>query len=552
MQRDPQLFCARRMVHMLLLCAVGTFSSVFMLAQSRYPMRFLDDVGNLGNPYSRDKRSSADLAGLARVTRQDDILLFEGRDLAGKPWRLFTSGDGGVGWTEVWTADFDHNGRSDLLIGSHFPGNGRCVDGGDVLILLFEADGRPVPWMSSTMVPEGNKFPVRPAIVLDANGDGRAEIVTTSCEYADGQQRFGEDRRITGVYEARDARWVPLSGYALEPYRSAAVASHRLTSPGFVKWQPTKASDWSDQMSGIDAPATVKLNRILTGEVGCGGIRLTVGNGADDPCDVLRDDRAVYSDGGTRRGWPPAIIDGADGRDIYVVHIGDALRRIMRGDYSLRLLGGSAEPAWIWADARQSTIPSVLASELLTAQVTTRRLSVLEAGGEPASPFDLFVNSGSGCFAISLATNGGPVARHYSACSQLASLRRTGVSGPLRMKESMAWEIIARDRRLRTFRSDDGGLLAEYTFTPPDRGAELVNAVEFGQGFLVQWRVPSGAFVTLHDQQGRPLTDLMSTGTIQGDLLISSNSDGITFMTWKNYRPFELTECRMAVSWTRR
>lgn len=92
-------------------------------------MRFLDEVGNLGNPYN-DKRTFAELAGLDRVSPQGDILLFEGRDLAGKPWRLFMSGAGGVGRTEVWTADFDRNGRTDLLIGSHFPGNGRCVDGG--------------------------------------------------------------------------------------------------------------------------------------------------------------------------------------------------------------------------------------------------------------------------------------------------------------------------------------------------------------------------------------------------------------------------------------
>jgi hypothetical protein len=120
------------------------------------------------------------------------------------------------------------------------------------------------------------------------------------------------------------------------------------------------------------------------------------------------------------------------------------------------------------------------------------------------------------------------------------------------MKESMAWETIARDRRLRTFRSHDGSPLAEYTFTPPDERAELINAVEFGPGFLVQWRDRSGAFVSLHDQQGRPLTDRMTAGAIQGDLFTSSNSDGVTFIAWKNDRPFEVTECRMAVSWRRR
>src|SRR5712691_4242755 len=63
----------------------------------------LDEIGNLGNPYSNDKRKSADLHGFARVTLDRGELRFEGRDHTGKAWRLWMSSVGGVGWTEVWT-----------------------------------------------------------------------------------------------------------------------------------------------------------------------------------------------------------------------------------------------------------------------------------------------------------------------------------------------------------------------------------------------------------------------------------------------------------------
>ena len=118
-------------------------SCVVVCAQARFPMKYLDDVGGVGSDF--DRRKSADL-GLASVFSEEGVLRFEGRDRNGSPWHGWVPQTGGIGWTEVWTADFDHNGQPDLLIASHFPSNGRCVGRADLLFLLFDQAGRPSPW----------------------------------------------------------------------------------------------------------------------------------------------------------------------------------------------------------------------------------------------------------------------------------------------------------------------------------------------------------------------------------------------------------------------
>lgn len=316
-----------------------------------------------------------------------------------------------------------------------------------------------------------------------------------------------------------------------------------------------KPGGWPDQMSGMDAAANLTLDRMLTGEAGCGGIRLTAENGivrkpAKDPCVERSEERAVYSDGRTRRGWPPAVIDGPEGRDIYVAKTGDALRRILRGNYPLRLLGGGTSPAWIWADARPSTGAGTLGAEVHATSVTVRPLQVVEVADSTGGPFDVLVSRGAGCYAIRPEKDAASVACHHRRCTPVERLRRAGVSGPLVVKESMAWEVGVQRNLVRTFRSDDGGALGEYRLTAPQPQAELVHAVEFGQGLLVQWRVASGMALTLHDAACRPLTGLMAAG-VRGELLAASPSDGMTFVEWKDGRPIAVTRCAMSVSWKR-
>ena len=161
-------------------------------------MRHLDEVGHLGGP---GQRTTANL-GIAKVfVETGGDLRFEGNDAAGKLWRVWIPGAGGLGGTDVWTADFDRNGRPDLVIATYFPGNGRCIDAVTIYTLLFDDLGRPVPWIANSNSFAG--FGQSPVMLLDANRNGRAEIATVSCEYSDSVARFGEDRQISGIMKPK-------------------------------------------------------------------------------------------------------------------------------------------------------------------------------------------------------------------------------------------------------------------------------------------------------------------------------------------------------------
>jgi hypothetical protein len=330
-------------------------SSVVLDAQARFPMKFLDEVGHLGSDF--DKRKSVEIR-TATVFPEEGVLRFEGRDRNGSPWHAWVPQTGGIGWTEVWTADFDRNGQPDLLIASHFPGNGRCESPADLFFLLFDQFGRPVPWHVSTEIPNGTKFPYLPAILLDANRDGRAEIVSTVCEYGDQTQGHLTDWSITGVYEARDTRWVPLRTANVAAYIQAAT-----TSNGVNKWLPVKPGEWLDSLRAIDAASGTKLTRLIPEEERCRHvINIPIVDGrvvqpVDDPCDEQRYQHASYSDGLTRRGWPWVVIDGPHGREIFIANNEDALRRVIEKGYRVKLLGDDAEPSWLWAEEAQAVIP---------------------------------------------------------------------------------------------------------------------------------------------------------------------------------------------------
>ena len=330
-------------------------SWIIVHAQARFPMKYLDDVGlvGLGLPYSRN---AVDL-GLATVVSKHDALLFEGHDRKGEPWRAWVPQTSGVGWTEVWTADFDHNGQSDLLIAVHPGINGRCTGHADLLFLMFDSSGRPTPWHVSTEIPNGTKFPYLPVIVLDVNRDGRAEIVSTACEYGDQSQGHWTDWSITGVYEARDGRWIPLRPNNADPYRRAASKAN-----GVKEWLPIKPNERLDELTGFNSPSNMKLERLIPPEEACRNVHIPIAivDGVaviDHSCDELRQEHALYSDGRTRRGWPWVVIDGPHGRDIFVANNEAALRRVIEKGYRVKLLGDDAEPSWLWAEEAQTVVP---------------------------------------------------------------------------------------------------------------------------------------------------------------------------------------------------
>jgi len=60
-------------------------SCALVRAQARFPMKYLDDAGQLGF----DHRASVDLGLATVVSENGDVLRFWGRDHKGDPWRVW-------------------------------------------------------------------------------------------------------------------------------------------------------------------------------------------------------------------------------------------------------------------------------------------------------------------------------------------------------------------------------------------------------------------------------------------------------------------------------
>jgi hypothetical protein len=488
-------------------------------------MKYLGEVGHLGG---LDPRTSANL-GFARVFPEPDgDLRFEGRDAEGKLWHVWLPAAAGVGGTDVWTADFDHNGRQDLLISAMFPKNGRCTDGTIIYILMFDQMGRPVPWMMPSHTFDG--YGHRPLGVVGRNGSGRAQVVAVNCEYSD-QLATGvmEDRRISGIYEARDARWYPIRNNSDRSYMPA-VNPHPRQSSRYARWLPIDAAKWSDFLAGYDDRPVTQLRSMITGAVGCGGIRLPIVDGrvvssADDPCDSLKYDRVVFSDGEPRQGWPSVVIDSSDGRDVFLSGSAAPLMRLLKMGYRFRALGDNPRlPSLLWTDSRAGTEPAQLSSRLRTWEQKRIPLVVQEnlPGARPGTQ-DIIVNVEQRCFALRSAAGNAVRAAELRGCP--ASQR----------------------------------LIAESLEPPAGTAGSVVRAAGFDEwwqppglqiGQLAEWRSATRRWLVLHSADGKPLTGEMAL-PVDLYLVDSVRFEGVSFLRWENNRPTELVVDLAAVEWSR-
>lgn len=327
---------------------VGWFCTFAVGLHAAPGLRYLGEVGHLWPPFSS---SSSVTFGRIQVTGETDgTLRLAGRDDDQRPWTATVPVGSGVGFTDAWQSDFDRNGRQDLLIAAYFPQNGRCVDQITLSFLLFNDHGRPVPWVIQTRMPVGKREPAIPALFADLEHDGRMRLVVTDCSYSS-PPRFGEDRSITGIYLAENATWNLVRPANIADYLALVRRSFRF-QPNHDELLSTDPFNWCDRGNTMDphSPQAVKVKAVLPASPDCRGVRLTVVNGrvqrpANDPCDVVGEDRIELSNGAVCFGWPIIVLDGPGGREIVADPKGlrAALERVVNEQFTV-VLGGETDP----------------------------------------------------------------------------------------------------------------------------------------------------------------------------------------------------------------
>jgi hypothetical protein len=126
-------------------------------------------------------------------------LQVHGEDNAGKVWSYVSSA--WTGFASVWTADLDKNGKEDLII---LMRSGNCPPEptSQLLVLMFEKNGRPVPWVVDGYF-EIDARGIKDFV--DLENDGHCQLI---------RQSFDRGYWMTSFYEAHQSRWQRLSTIA--------------------------------------------------------------------------------------------------------------------------------------------------------------------------------------------------------------------------------------------------------------------------------------------------------------------------------------------------
>lgn len=140
-------------------------------------------------------------AAAPRNTEEEDeperSLIFSGRDLEGKEWRVKT--ERAVYYEAAYEGDLDRNGVRDVVLSIGTGGNGLAPPT-QLIFLTFDRRGRPALF-EATGYFEAQAHGIFD--VADIDGDGRAELLFMS--YDDGYW-------ITNLYRVRESRWSRVEG----------------------------------------------------------------------------------------------------------------------------------------------------------------------------------------------------------------------------------------------------------------------------------------------------------------------------------------------------
>jgi hypothetical protein len=140
-------------------------------------------------------------AGAAAGAEAEDLLdrnlVFSGRDLEGREWRV----ESGVViyYEAVYEGDLDRNGQRDLVLCAGTGGNGLAPPT-HLIFLTFDRRGRPTLFQ---VVGHFEALPDGIFDVADIDGDGRAELLNMG---------INGGYWITNLYRVRESRWSRVKG----------------------------------------------------------------------------------------------------------------------------------------------------------------------------------------------------------------------------------------------------------------------------------------------------------------------------------------------------
>lgn len=181
---------------------------------------------------------------MVRMTTEAKLHI-TGTDRNSRAWSVIANCH--EGYASVWTTDLDKNGQNDLIFLASTGANG-CGPTTHLTVVMFDADGRPVPWQCYGYF-EVDKRGLKD--ILDLDSDGRADIL---------QQSFENGFWITSLYEFCDGR-VRLRRH--HGTRSFPIHSKFTYKPNRLPARHScgmpKEIDWSNEVTRADC---VYLNRV--------------------------------------------------------------------------------------------------------------------------------------------------------------------------------------------------------------------------------------------------------------------------------------------------
>jgi len=285
---------------------------------------------------------SADL----NIDNQGSVLKIQGRDLPENSWEaeIPINGSG----CAIFLGDLDENGKSDLIVWEPGIGSRGSYDN-QLIILLFDATGKPIPWSAT-----GEFNATTNGISEIRRGAGGAAVILH--KFITGHPAWGGVTYISRLYKVADAEITSLDGkYSRIDF--PAVTGARAADPLFQKaMSRTSLSTVDGNLNisrdsqialphfiryGADASIAAKAQAAAT-VTAEQGARLTVDMDALNAAAK----HIVMSDGSKLELPTILIIDSSSGkRKIVFSPDGDDLTPLERGSFSMKQIGMDCQDA---------------------------------------------------------------------------------------------------------------------------------------------------------------------------------------------------------------